>query len=213
MDIFNFKPEEIICHSGGASGSDTLWESFCILYGIQVKAWSHKTKSHKTISKIEISEEDYKEGIEKIKKANKVLGRKSIDKHMSLLARNWAQVKYSEEIFAIGRIVKEGDTSKSGYVVSCKSPSVDGGTGYAVQMGIQAGKTVYVFDQKKEVWFKWSYIIDDFIKLKDTPKIQAANFAGIGTREINTAGEKAIEDVFIKTFNDILDTQVVKNNI
>jgi len=200
MDIFKFKPEEITCHSGGASGADTIWELFCTLYGIKVNAWSHKTKSHKSTNKIEISKEDYEEGIEKIKKANKVLGRKNIDKHMDLLARNWAQVKYSEEIFAIGSIVKEGDISKSGYSVNCKSPTVDGGTGYAVQMGIQAGKTVYVYYQKKEIWFKWSYIIDDFIKLKNTPKIQAENFAGIGTREINRAGEKAIEDVFAITF-------------
>lgn len=200
MDIFKFKPEEITCHSGGASGSDTIWELFCTLYGIKVNAWSHKTKNHKSLNKVEISEEDYEEGVEKIKKANKILGRKNIDKHMDLLARNWAQVKYSEEIFAIGSIVKEGDISKSGYAVKCKSPSVDGGTGYAVQMGIQAGKTVYVYDQKKEIWFKWSYIIEDFLKLKDIPKIQSQNFAGIGTREINRAGEKAIEEVFEKTF-------------
>jgi len=200
MDMFKFKPEEITCHSGGACGSDTIWELFCTFYRIKVNAWSHKTKSHKSLNKVEISKEDYEEGIEKIKKANKVLGRKNIDKHMNLLARNWAQVKYSEEIFAIGSIVKEGDISKSGYSVKCKSPSVDGGTGYAVQMGIQAGKTVYVYDQKKEIWFKWSYIIEDFLKLKDIPKIQSENFAGIGTREINRAGEKAIEEVFEKTF-------------
>lgn len=200
IDIFKFSTKETTCHSGGAEGADTLWEMFSILYGIKVNAWSYKTKYHKSPNKIEVSKDDFEEGVEKIKKANKILGRKNIDKHMSLLARNWAQVKYSEEIFAIGKILKEGDTSSKGYIVNCKSPSVDGGTGYAVQMAIQAGKTVYVFDQKKEKWFKWSYIIDNFVELKDTPKIQTDNFAGIGTREINSAGEKAIEDVFIKSY-------------
>jgi hypothetical protein len=199
MKFFDYKPEETTCHSGGAEGADTIWETFATLYGLKVKAWSYKTKYHKSPYKAEVSEDDYKEGIEKIKKANKILGRQNIEKHMSLLARNWAQVKYSEEIFAIGRIVKEGDTSSKGFVVKSKSPTVDGGTGYAVQMGIQAGKTVYVFDQKKEKWFKWSYIIDDFIECK-TPIIQTDNFAGIGTREINPAGEKAIEDVYIKSY-------------
>jgi len=200
MDIFKFQPNEITCHSGGAAGADTIWELFCLVYNIKVKAYSHKTKSHKGSNKVEISEDDYNEGIEKIKKANKLLGRKNIDKYMDLLARNWAQVKYSEEIFAIGNIVKEGDISKSGYPVKSKSPSVDGGTGYAVQMGILSGKTVYVFDQKKLNWYKWSYILDDFIKLKDVPKIQTKNFAGIGTRELSKEGEKAIEDVFLNTF-------------
>lgn len=203
IDILKFKPKDTACHSGGAKGSDTLWETWCNTYGIKVYAWSHNTKSHKSSNKEEISKEVFEEGVEKIKKANKVLSRKNIDKHMDLLARNWAQVKFSEEIFAIGQILKEGDTSKSGYTVSCKSPSVDGGTGYAVQMGIQAGKTVYVFDQNKEKWFKWSYIIEDFIELKVTPKIQTKNFAGIGTREINRAGEKAIEEVFKISYEDI----------
>ena len=201
IKFFEANPEEITCHSGGAEGADTIWETFATLYGLKTKAWSYKTKYHKSINKAEVSEEDFQEGIEKIKKANKILGRQNIEKHMSLLARNWAQVKYSEEIFAIGRIVKEGDTSSKGFAVKCKSPSVDGGTGYAVQMGIQAGKTVYVFDQKKEKWFKWSYILDDFLELKTTPIIQATNFAGIGTREINPSGQKAIEDVYIKSFN------------
>jgi hypothetical protein len=122
---------------------------------------------------------------------------------MNLLARNWAQVKYSTEIFAIGHIVKSGDKSKKGYLVTSKSPSVDGGTGYAVQMGINAGKTVYVFEQDKKKWFKWSYILEDFLELKNTPTIQEKNFAGIGTREINKAGEKAIEEVFKKSFTKL----------
>ena len=201
INIFNYKPNQITCHSGGAAGSDTLWELFCELYGIKTKAWSYKTKSHKSDNKIEITDEDYIEGIDKIKKANKLLGRKSIDKYMNLLARNWAQVKYSEEIFAIGCIVKEGEKSKSGFIVTSKSPSVDGGTGWAVMMAILNNKTVYVYDQIKESWYKWSYIIDSFVKIK-TPKIQSKNFAGIGTREINEAGKKAIEQVFIESFEN-----------
>jgi hypothetical protein len=201
-NILSFRPEEITCHSGGALGSDTLWELFCELYSIKVMAYSYKTKNHKGPNKIEISDEDYNEGILKIKKANKLLGRKNIDKHMSLLARNWAQVKYSQEIFAIGTILKEGDISKSGYIVTSKSPSVDGGTGYAVQMAILNEKTVYVFDQNVNSWFKWSYIIDRFLKIKGTPKIQCENFAGVGTRDINAAGKKAIEQVFIESFEN-----------
>ena len=200
MDLFKYKSHDITCHSGGAPGSDTIWELFCLMYEMKVKAYSHKTKSHKSTNKVEISEEDFIEGIDRVKKANKVLGRKNIDKYMDLLARNWAQVKYSEEIFAIGNIVKEGDTSKSGYTVNCKSPSVDGGTGYAVQMAILAGKTVYVFDLKKQAWYKWSYIIDDFIKMSCTPKIQTKNFAGIGTREIDETRKSAIESVLLETF-------------
>jgi hypothetical protein len=186
--VFSYKPEETTCHSGGAEGADTIWEMFSTLYGLKVKAWSYKTKYHKSSNKIEVSKEDFEEGIEKIKKANKVLGRKNIVKHMNLLARNWAQVKYSEEIFAIG-IIK-----------SYSNGIVSGGTGWAVAMSIQNTKTVYVYDLIKNKWFKWSYIIDKFIEMKEIPIIQSKNFAGIGTRKLTKEGEEAIEDVFKKTY-------------
>jgi hypothetical protein len=197
----SYNPDQVTCNSGGAEGSDSIWELFCELYGVNTNAYSYKTKKHKSPNKVEISNEDYEEGVDKIKKANKSLKRKGIDKYMNLLARNWAQVKYSEEIFAIGNIVKTGDISKKGFKVTSSNESVDGGTGYAIQMAIDCQKTVYVFDQSKECWFKWSYILDQFIKLSGTPLILSENFAGIGTREITDAGKKAIEDVFIKTFD------------
>jgi hypothetical protein len=37
--------------------------------------------------------------------------------------------------------------------------------------------------------------------MKDVPCITSQNFAGIGTREIQPNGIKAIKDVFEKTFN------------
>jgi hypothetical protein len=182
-------PKEITCHSGGAEGSDTLWEMYALMNDMKVSAYSYKTKYHKSSNKVEISKQDYEEGVEKIKKANKVLSRKNIDKHMNLLARNWSQVKYSTEIFAIGHI----DNLNKGIV--------SGGTGWAIVMAINEYKTVYIFNQNDNFWYKWSYILDRFLKLRDTPTIQEKNFAGIGTRKINKAGEKAIEEVFKKSFS------------
>jgi len=39
-----------------------------------------------------------------------------------------------------------------------------------------------------------------FVELNETPKITSENFAGIGTRDINESGIKAINDVYEKTF-------------
>jgi hypothetical protein len=60
---------------------------------------------------------------------------------------------------------------------------------------------VNVVDQIKLKWFRWSYSTMSFLELKDTPKIETQNFAGVGTREITSDGIKAIEDVYLKTFN------------
>jgi hypothetical protein len=100
---------------------------------------------------------DYKEGVLEVNKANKWLNRYGIHKYMDLLARNWTQVKYSDEIIAIGTIVRKGEKNSKGYYNKGKYDMVDGGTGYAVTMGINHQKEVYVFDQPKDKWFLWSY--------------------------------------------------------
>jgi len=203
IDIFGLKPldlHNLVCHSGGAEGSDTYWEEIGEEFGISTKAYSYKTEYHKSKNKVEISDEDYKEGVIEVKKANKFLNRYGIIKYMNMLARNWAQVKYSDEIFAIGYIVKVGEKNIKGYYNRGKFDMVDGGTGYAVQMAINNQKPVYVYDQKVDEWFRWSYSSLSFIQMKDSPKIKFQNFAGIGTRQITKNGIEVIRQLYNNTF-------------
>lgn len=200
-DIKEVDKTKVVCHSGGAIGSDQYWEKCCKDYNIITKHYSYKTPMHTSVNKVEISEDDFNEGIEKVKKANKTLNRYGITKYINLLARNWVQVKESSQIIAIGEIVKANTKSKKGYLSKSNSTTVSGGTGWAVQMGIDKGIAVYVFDQYKNKWFKYSYSIEDFIEYNNTPILTDENFAGIGTREINEKGEQAIKDVLKKTFS------------
>ena len=202
MDFFNKKIDltKITCHSGGAVGADTVWDEIGEEFGVKTKAYSYRTKSHVSPNKVEISDQDYEDGVVQITKANKTLGRFGIHKYMSLLARNWAQVKYSKQVFAIGTIIKAGEKSVKGYKNNSKSDVVDGGTGYAVMMAINQENDVYVFDQIKDKWFRWSYNSLRFVELKEVPLITEQDFAGIGTREIQPNGIKAIRDVYEKTF-------------
>ena len=120
---------------------------------------------------------------------------------MNLLARNWAQVKYSEEVFAIGTIVEPGKKGSKGFYNKSDFQVVDGGTGYACMCAVNNSRPLYVFDQDKDKWFRWSYTALKFIELKGTPVITTENFAGIGTREIKPNGILAIEEVYKLTFN------------
>jgi hypothetical protein len=204
IDIFGNTPirlDRLVCHSGGAAGADTYWETIGDNYGVKTKAYSYKTKYHTTENKVEISDEDYEEGVKEITKANRVLSRYGIHKFMNLLARNWSQVKYSDEVFAIGIIVEPGKKGSKGFYNKSEFQVVDGGTGYAVQMAIDNRKTVYVFDQEKDKWFRWSYTSLSFRELKGTPVITSENFAGIGTREIKPNGILAIQEVYNLTFS------------
>lgn len=204
IDIFGNEPirlDRLICHSGGAEGSDTYWETIGANYGVKTKAYSYKTKYHTTENKVEISDTDYEEGVKEITKANRTLNRYGIHKFMNLLARNWSQVKYSDEVFAIGTIVEPGKKGSKGFYNKSEFQVVDGGTGYAVQMAINNGRFVYVFDQDKDKWFRWSHTSLRFIEITKPLKISYENFAGIGTREIKPNGIKAIEEVYKLTFN------------
>jgi hypothetical protein len=204
IDIFGNTPirlDRLVCHSGGAAGADTYWETIGDNYGVKTKAYSYKTKYHTTENKVEISDTDYEEGVKEITKANRVLSRYGIHKFMNLLARNWSQVKYSDEVFAIGTIVEPGKKGSKGFYNKSEFQVVDGGTGYAVQMAINNGKFVYVFDQDKDKWFRWSYTSLSFIEVTKPLKISYENFAGIGTREIKPNGIRAIEEIYKLTFN------------
>ena len=206
IDIFNMENKldltNITCHSGGATGADFFFfETIGENYGVKTKAYSYKTKYHTTENKVEISDTDYEEGVKEITKANRVLSRYGIHKFMNLLARNWSQVKYSDEVFAIGTIVEPGKKGSKGFYNKSEFQVVDGGTGYAVQMAINNGKFVYVFDQDKDKWFRWSYTSLKFIEVTKPLKISYENFAGIGTREIKPNGIKAIEEIYKLTFN------------
>lgn len=203
IDIFDepkLDLKNITCHSGGAQGADSFFETFGAKVGVKTRAYSYKTKYHNSPNKVEISENDYQEGIIQINRANHWLNRYGIQKYMNLLARNWCQVKYSKQIIAIGIIISPGEKSSKGYRCNSKYQSVDGGTGYCCQMAIDNLKEVYVFDQIREKWFRWSYSSMSFVETT-CPKIMVQDFAGVGTREINPAGINAIKDVYRKTFN------------
>jgi hypothetical protein len=202
IDIFDNKSldfDNIICHSGGAIGSDTIWENEGVKFNIKTMAYSYKTPKHVSLNKVEISEEDYKEGVIEVNKANKWLNRYGIHKYMNLLARNWAQVKYSKQVFAIGTIIKPGEKNIRGYYNKGKFDMVDGGTGYAVMMAINHQREVYVFDQVRSKWYRWSYSTQQFVETP-TPSITCQDFAGIGTREIKPNGVSAIKSVYELTF-------------
>lgn len=179
-------PTEYTMHSGGAYGSDISWEIIGREYGL-TEFYHYYYGSKTPYGNKCISYEQFLEGKAHVLQANKFLKRKP-NKYMNILSRNWQQVCNSDIILAIGNL---------------KDPyEVDGGTGWAVQMSIDSNKPVYVFDLGnvfKNHWCKFSY--DQFIPVNSPPVLER-NFAGIGTRNINTYGLNAIREVYENTFNN-----------
>jgi hypothetical protein len=184
-----------INHSGGAVGSDTVWGKIGEKFGVKSNHYWHKNKTPN--GNKEISEADTKEGQQKVTTAARQMGR--IEKTHTVrderLIRNWSQVKYADAIFAITTMLSVG--SEMNYGKKALIQQGKGGTGYAIQMAINEGKPVYVFDQIRNAWFK---NINGKWEKSEVPTL-TENFAGIGTREINENGIKAINEVYEKSFN------------
>jgi len=209
---------EYINYSGGAIGSDTIWSEIGKEFGIG------KQVDYKPQTLQKLTPEQAKEVEDAYQKAASDLGRKplaydwnnpnaknaegkSIYYSGGLVRRDYLQAKAADAVFAVGKILEEGDTNSKGYEV--KALQVDGGTGYAVQMAINLGKPVYVFDLNYNIWMKYNPegLVDSDIPGQkgrfdqtDTP-VLTKKFAGVGTREITEAGKQAIRDAYTNTFN------------
>jgi hypothetical protein len=173
-------------HSGGALGADITWEIIGRRFGLS--EFNHYFiegyNTTKGNASIKMSEKLERAIDEDLIKANKTLKRKYPTRNAyvnNLLRRNWFQVNKSDAIFAISRI---------------ENNLVSGGTGWAVQMAIDKEMKVFVFCQLVQKWHTYS---SGSWVIIETP-VLTENFAGIGTREIDESGIKAIEDVYIKTF-------------
>lgn len=175
-------------HSGGALGSDSYWGEIGKKYGVESKHY-YRDGSKTPTGNTPVSDSALKEADSHLEKANKTLNRRfptSNEYVNNLLRRNWQQVKNSDAIFAVSTIADNN--------------TVNGGTGWAVQMAIDNNKPVHVFDLDKGKWYEYNYSTKSWDET-DTPTL-TKNFAGIGTRKLNDAGKKAIEEVYKKTFGN-----------
>ena len=205
-------------HSGGAKGADFAWGNIGASYGVSGKHYFDATDTREgkqpPYGNTPITDEDRTLGERKAFYAGKTMGRlgsraqKVAD---PLLIRDWNQVKNSDMVVAIAQkfdIPGDKFSNKSDDERVALVQQVSGGTGWAVQMAISEGKPVFVFNQADGKWYMnfmgvWKYA--------EAP-ILSNNFAGIGTRGINDAGEAAIRECYEKTITAI-NNQSVRSTV
>lgn len=183
------------CNTGGAVGADQAWERICNHYGWEVWIFSFLTHAlYKNIKGkiLTLSERELIPYDEHIYEANKTLKRSYPTRHRyvnNLLRRNWAIVQHVNQVLAVGVLNKE-------------RTMVQGGTGWGVQMGINRGVQVFVFDQEIGQWFAWVETLGRFEPgFEGQSPPMADHFAGIGTRQINRAGIRAIREICGRNHN------------
>jgi len=186
-------------HSGGAYGADSMFDKIGRQYGFQ----DHRHYYHgreTPLGNVLLSDKEVEEGIDFAREAAKVLARPWNPKYSSLLGRNWFQVKNSTQIVAIAALIKPGELNDKGYKSRALRTTVDGGTGYAVEMGIATGREVNVFDIKTNKWFKWNG--KDFVE-SEVPTLHQ-NYAGVGSRQGGNMTKESIQaiiNVYKNTLN------------
>jgi hypothetical protein len=95
----------------------------------------------------------------------------------------WHQVNTASEVFVVGTINADA--------------TVQGGTGWAAELGRHWRKRVFIYDQGKNVWFRWS---NDSWNIEKEPCITGARFTGTGTRDLTDQGREAIRTLFERSF-------------
>lgn len=175
------------CHSGGCPGSDIEWEREGEKYGVKTIAYSFPGHIQEGKNPKVLTEDELAEGWTHVRIADRTL-RKNVESLVfpymrNLLCRNWFQVKNSDAIFAIGKLMDRH--------------TVDGGTGWTVQMAIDCDKPVFLFlqDAMGGGWFRYMPVVGFESLYGEIPKL-TENFAGVGTRDINEYGKEAIRKVY-----------------
>ena len=193
-----------IATSGGAKGADTAWGRVMQNYGVPVVHYltkkmgkGYEARKVKGIRR-DLGEKELYELGHIVDKANQTLQRNITKENQEIFLRNAHQVKNANSVVAVGEI----ETTQKGDKATLNGRTVKGGTGWAVQMGLDKGlQKIYVFDQKQDSWFKWNKDANRFTPILEAPKL-TRNPALIGTRKLTVSGKRAIEDVAEKSFGD-----------
>lgn len=172
--------------TGGAPGADTVFAQQAKQHQHEIKAFSfddHNTKQQEGVVVLNQKQLDYAYPFLKI--ANKTLKRKIPDNDSyvyKLLARNYYQIKTSQQVYAVARLTFE------------QQARVVGGTAWAVQMAINYNIPVLLFDMHKNRWMKWNDITR-WSEATEVPKFPE-RYTGIGSRDLSQKGVQAIVDLY-----------------
>lgn len=182
--------DQPVCMSGGADGADLAWGLAARAVGHQVVHWEFRGHRSKALpdERYFLSDEQLLEADEALVTANRTLNRRwplTNNFVASLLRRNFFQIRWSNALYAVSRFERG---------------LVKGGTAWAVQMFVDRfeGRPApcFVFDQAVGVWTEWDG--EGFLEMDVAPPSPEGIYAAVGTRELNKAGQDAIDAIYQK---------------
>jgi hypothetical protein len=179
--------EDCILFSGAAGGAEAEFGAAAERHGIEEVNFTfegHRDARQRGIRVLTHAELAH--GDVSLTYVSKLMHRRYPDTAMfkKVLQSIWHQVNNGQEIWVVGAIQPDG--------------TVKGGTGWGAEFAKICNKPLFVFDQDKNGWFRWTG--DAFDAVKD-PTIKHQHFAGTGTRFVKDNGRAAIQALFDRSFS------------
>jgi len=180
------KPEECVLFSGAANGAESEFGAAAERRGIDEVNFTfpgHNDARHRGIRVL--THEELQQGDVSLAYVGNLMHRRYRDTPLfkKVLQCIWHQVNNGQEIYVVGRILEDG--------------TVKGGTGWGAEFAKLCNKPLYVFDQSRNGWFRWSG--EGWVEHPE-PVISHPHFTGTGTRFLEENGRNAIEELFQRSF-------------
>jgi hypothetical protein len=180
------KTEDCILFSGAANGAEAAFGAAAEKRGIaEVNFTFEGHKDVRTRGIRTLTEPELKQGDVSLTYVSKLMHREFRDTRLfrRVLQSIWHQVNNGLEVFVVGRILDD-DTVK-------------GGTGWGAEFAKLCNKPLFVFDQGRTSWSRWTG--DAWVDATE-PVITQSRFTGTGTRFLDQGGSQAIEDLFERSY-------------
>lgn len=178
-------PHSTTLFSGAARGSEMSFGSAAESYGIAEVNFTFdghdpvRTRGLRMLSPDDLALKDVS-----LHYVSRLMGRSYPDEPMfrMLLQSICWQIASGREVFVVGEIMQDG--------------TVKGGTGWGAEFAKICNKPLFVFDQVKDEWFRWD---NRWVAAKNVV-ISRENFTGTGTRSLMETGQRAIAQLFERSF-------------
>jgi hypothetical protein len=181
--------EDVILFSGGAAGAEAAFGERAEKYGIEEVNFTFEGHAHLRQRGLRfLNHEELKAGDVSLEYVSRLMNRRYTDSPTlrKVLQSIWYQINSGQEIYVVGSVLDDG--------------TVKGGTGWGAEFAKLCNKPLFVFDQERERWFTWQ---GEEWRERDgdrLPVVEHVHFTGTGTRLLNDAGRRAIDDLFARSF-------------
>ena len=180
------KRDECILFSGAAGGAEAEFGAAAERHGIEEVNFTfdgHRDARSRGIRVL--THEELEHGDVSLTYVSKLMHRRYPDTAMfkKVLQCIWHQVNNGQEIYVVGTVQPDA--------------TVKGGTGWGAEFAKLCNKPLFVFDQERDGWFRWT---GEAWEAATAPVIGHARFAGGGTRFLQPNGKRAVAELFSRSF-------------